>query len=482
MSGIFGVVSKGDCAEILFYGTDYHSHLGTEFGGMAVLGDDFSREIHNISQSQFKSKFYTDYRNMKGNKGIGIISDCDEQPIYLSSKFGPFCIVTCGFIENAKELSESLLEEGVSFSEVTKGKVNSTELVAKLIHQGKDIVDGIEGMFKRIEGSCSLLILHKDGIYAARDRFGYMPLAVGKRANDWAIASETFAFENNHFNIVKYLGPGEIALINEKGIINKSPSRDANQICAFLWIYTGFPASNYEGINTEVVRERCGRLLAKRDKDIKADLVTGVPDSGLSHGLGYAMESGKPFRRPLVKYTPGYGRSYTPPSQETRDLIATMKLVAIREIIENNKIVVCEDSIVRGTQLKNFTVKKLWDRGAKEIHVRLACPPLMFPCKFNLSTRSIKELAARKAICAIEGHDINDVSEYVDDTSKKHEKMLEWITKDVDVTTLRYQKIDDMVEAIGLPKEKLCLYCWTGKCPSKGACAKNKKEKQTVTA
>jgi len=482
MSGIFGVVSKGDCAETLFYGTDYHSHLGTEFGGMAVLGDDFSREIHNISQSQFKSKFYTDYRNMKGNKGIGIISDCDEQPIYLSSKFGPFCIVTCGFIENAKELSENLLEDGVSFSEVTKGKVNSTELVAKLIHQGKDIVDGIEGMFKRIEGSCSLLILHKDGIYAARDRFGYMPLAVGKRANDWAIASETFAFENNHFNIVKYLGPGEIALINEKGIINKSPSRDANQICAFLWIYTGFPASNYEGINTEVVRERCGRLLAKRDKDIKADLVTGVPDSGLSHGLGYAMESGKPFRRPLVKYTPGYGRSYTPPSQETRDLIATMKLVAIREIIENNKIVVCEDSIVRGTQLKNFTVKKLWDRGAKEIHVRLACPPLMFPCKFNLSTRSIKELAARKAICAIEGHDINDVSEYVDDTSKKHEKMLEWITKDVDVTTLRYQKIDDMVEAIGLPKEKLCLYCWTGKCPSKGACLASKKDKQAVIA
>ena len=482
MSGIFGVVSKGDCAEILFYGTDYHSHLGTEFGGMAVLGDDFSREIHNISQSQFKSKFYTDYRNMKGNKGIGIISDCDEQPIYLSSKFGPFCIVTCGFIENAKELSENLLEDGVSFSEVTKGKVNSTELVAKLIHQGKDIVDGIEGMFRRIEGSCSLLILHKDGIYAARDRFGYMPLAVGKRANDWAIASETFAFENNHFNIVKYLGPGEIALINEKGIINKSPSRDANQICAFLWIYTGFPASNYEGINTEVVRERCGRLLAKRDKDIKADLVTGVPDSGLSHGLGYAMESGKPFRRPLVKYTPGYGRSYTPPSQETRDLIATMKLVAIREIIENNKIVVCEDSIVRGTQLKNFTVKKLWDRGAKEIHVRLACPPLMFPCKFNLSTRSIKELAARKAICAIEGHDINDVSEYVDDTSKKHEKMLEWIAKDIDVTTLRYQKIDDMVEAIGLPKEKLCLYCWTGKCSSKGVCVASKKDKQAAVA
>jgi amidophosphoribosyltransferase len=482
MSGIFGVVSKDDCAEILFYGTDYHSHLGTEFGGMAVLGDDFSREIHNISQSQFKSKFYNDYRQMKGNKGIGIISDCDEQPIYLSSKFGPFCIVTSGFIENSKELSESLLQEGVSFSEVTKGKVNSTELVAKLIHQGKDIIDGIEKMFERIEGSCSLLILHKDGIYAARDRFGYMPLAVGKRDEDWAVASETFAFENINFKIMKYLGPGEIILINEKGITGKRPCRDINQICAFLWIYTGFPASNYEGINTEVVRERCGRLLAARDKDIDADLVTGVPDSGLSHGLGYAMESGRPFRRPLVKYTPGYGRSYTPPSQETRDLVATMKLVAIREIIENNRIVVCEDSIVRGTQLKNFTVKKLWERGAKEIHVRLACPPLMFPCRFNLSTRSIKELAARKAIKQIEGHDIEDVSEYVDDRSEKHKNMLEWITRDIDVTTLRYQKIDDMVKAIGLPKDRLCLYCWTGKCLVKGICKASKKEKQPAMA
>ncbi len=482
MSGIFGIVSKGDCAETLFYGTDYHSHLGTEFGGIAVLGDDFSREIHNISQSQFKSKFYSDYKNMKGNKGIGIISDCDEQPIYLSSKFGPFCIVTSGFIENAKELSGNLLKEGVSFSEVTKGNVNSTELVAKLIHQGSDIIDGIERMFDRIEGSCSLLILHKDGIYAARDRFGYTPLAVGKRENDWAVASETFAFENNDFKIMKYLGPGEIILIDEKGITGKKLSNDTNQICAFLWIYTGFPASNYEGINTEIVRERCGRLLARRDKDIKADLVTGVPDSGLSHGLGYAIESGKPFRRPLVKYTPGYGRSYTPPSQETRDLVATMKLIAIREIIENNRIVVCEDSIVRGTQLKNFTVKKLWDRGAKEIHARLACPPLMFPCKFNLSTRSIKELAARKAINGIEGHDIEDVSEYIDDTSGKYKNMLEWIAKDIDVTTLRYQKIDDMVKAIGLPKEQLCLYCWTGRCPVKGKCKAETKERQAAMA
>jgi amidophosphoribosyltransferase len=467
MSGIFGVISKGDCADMLFYGTDYHSHLGTEYGGMAVLSDEFTRQIHALSQSQFKSKFYNDYKHMRGNKGIGVISDRDEQPIYLNSKFGPFCIATNGFIENAKTLTTRLLSEGVSFSEVTRGEVNSTELVAKLINQGDDIVGGVEKMFDAIEGSSSLLLLHRDGIYAARDRFGYMPLIIGKRDGEWAITTETSAFEYNNFKIMHYLAPGEIVLINEKGILTMTPGRDTNQICTFLWIYTGFPASNYEGINTEIVRERCGRFLAKRDKDIEVDVVSGVPDSGLAHGLGYAMESGKPFRRPLVKYSPGYGRSYTPPSQEARDLIARMKLVPIREIINGNKIIVCEDSIVRGTQLKNFTVKKLWERGAKEIHVRPACPPLMFPCKFNLSTRSIHELIARKAIHELEGHDIEDVSEYIDPTTEKYKKMVTWIAKDLEVTTLRYQTADDMVKAVGLPREKLCMYCWTGDCPTK---------------
>ena len=249
-------------------------------------------------------------------------------------------------------------------------------------------------------------------------------------------------------------------------MIQQRPGKAAaNQICSFFWIYTGFPASNYEGINTEIVRERCGRMLARRDKDIHVDVVSGVPDSGFAHGLGYAMESGKPFRRPLVKYTPGYGRSYTPPSQRTRDLIAKMKLIPIKEVIEGNSIVVCEDSIVRGTQLKNFTVVKLWDCGAKEIHIRPACPPLMFPCKFCLSTRSIHELAARKAIRSLEGHDLEDVSEYIDHNSEKYGKMVEWIRNDLDVTSLRYQKIDDMIKAVGLPKENLCTYCWTGECP-----------------
>ncbi|MHC4069957.1 MAG: amidophosphoribosyltransferase [Planctomycetota bacterium] len=465
MSGIFGVVSKENCAETLFYGTDYHSHLGTEYGGIVVLGEGFTRQIHNVSQSQFKAKFYDDYKNIKGNKGIGVISDYDEQPIYLNSKFGPFCIVTSGFIENAEELVSDLLKRGVSFSEVSKRAVNTPELIAKLINQGSDLINGIEKMFDCIEGSCSLLLLHKDGIYAARDRFGYTPLIVGKRSDAWAVTAETSAFPNNDFVTVKHLEPGEIILLNENGMVQKRPGDDTNQICAFLWIYTGFPASNYEGINVEVVREKCGRCLAKRDKDIEVDVVSGVPDSGLAHGLGYAMESGKPFRRPLVKYTPGYGRSYTPPSQEIRDHIAKMKLVPVKEVIEGNSIVVCEDSIVRGTQLKNFAVKKLWDRNAKEIHIRPACPPLMFPCRFNLSTRSIHELAARRAIRALEGSDIEDVSEYVDSNSEKYKKMVEWIAKDLEVTTLRYQKVEDMVEAIGLPKEKLCLYCWSGQCP-----------------
>lgn len=465
MSGIFGVAAKGDCTKDLFYGTDYHSHLGTEYGGMAVLGKDFSRQIHNISQTQFKSKFYDDYKHMKGNKGIGVISAFDEQPIYLNSKFGPFCIVTNGFIENAEELAKGLLRKGISFTEVSKDHINATELAAKLISQGKNLIDGIEKMFSAIEGSCSLLLLHKDGIYAARDRFGYSPLIIGKRKDALAITSETCAFINNDFEIVKYIEPGEIILVNEKGMKQKRKERDTNQICAFLWIYIGFPASSYEGINTERVRENCGRCLAKHDKDIKVDVISGVPDSGTAHAIGYAMESGRPFRRPLVKYTPGYGRSYTPPSQETRDLVAKMKLIPIKEIIAGNSIVVCEDSIVRGTQLKNFTIKKLWDGGAKEIHVRPACPPLMFPCKFSFSTRTIHELAARKAIRALEGHDLEDVGEYIDHNSKKYQKMVEWIAKDLEVTTLRYQTVDDMVKAIGLPKERLCLHCWTGKCP-----------------
>ncbi|MCM8787005.1 MAG: amidophosphoribosyltransferase [Candidatus Omnitrophica bacterium] len=462
MSGIFGVVSKKDCREDLFYGTDYHSHLGTQFAGLAVFSETLNKKIHDISFSQFKSKFFAELPTLEGKKGIGVISDHNPQPITISSKFGLFAICTNGFIDNATNLINELLKEGESFSESFSGKINVTELVAKLINKGENLVDGIEKMFSKISGSISLLILNKDGIWAARDRFGFSPLAIGEKENCIAVTTETTAFLNLGFKIKKLLLPGEIVFINEKGLQQKNSPGSKKQICSFLWIYTGFPASNYEGINVEIVRERCGRFLAKND-DIKADLVAGVPDSGTTHAIGYAIESKIPFRRPLVKYTPGFDRSYTPILQDTRDLIAKMKLVAVKEIIQNKKIILCDDSIVRGTQLKNFTVHKLWENGAKEIHLRIACPPLMFPCKFNYSTRSISELIARKAINIIEKKDVTDISKYLDEESGHYKKMISWISNELNVTSLKYQRLSDMINAIGLAKESLCIYCWTGK-------------------
>jgi amidophosphoribosyltransferase len=463
MSGIFGTIKKeGDCQQDLYFGTDYHSHLGTQFAGLAVYGKELARKIHDIRGSQFKAKFYEDYKKMPGNKGIGVISALDEQPIFVNSKFGPFAIVTNGFVDNAFELTQELYREGQSFSEVTDGHVNLSELISKMIIRGKTIVDGIEDMFSRISGSCSLLLLNRDGIYAARDRLGYSPLVIGQRDEDWAVTTETSAFYNLGFKIKKFIQPGEIVLLEEGGLKPKRKGQKTNQICSFLWIYTGFPASHYEGINVETARERSGESLAKGDK-IKADMASGIPDSGTAHAVGYSMGSGVPFRRPLVKYTPGFDRSYTPPSQETRDLIARMKLIPIPEIIKDKSIVFCDDSIVRGTQLKNYTIQKLRECGAKEIHLRIACPPLMFPCKFNYSTRSINELAARRAIKAIEGKEIKDIGPYLDEGSAKYKKMVEWIAKDLNATTLKYQKLCDMFKAIGLAEEELCQYCWTGR-------------------
>ncbi|MBP7526880.1 MAG: amidophosphoribosyltransferase [Syntrophorhabdaceae bacterium] len=461
MSGVFGILSKKNCASNLLYGTDYHSHMGTEYGGMAVLGDRFHRSIHDIRKSQFKSKFFEEYKEMAGNSGIGVISDRDAQPLIIGSKFGTFAIVVTGIVENTTELAKELLDLGETFSEMSGGRINSVELIAKLITRGETLIDGIQGVYDRIEGSASILLLKEDGIYAARDRLGRTPLVVGEKDGEYAVATENCSFLNLGFHVVKYLEPGEIINISPSGLQSRLAGRDRNQICSFLWIYTGYPASSYEGINVEVVRERSGGFLARND-NVKADLVAGVPDSGVGHAIGYSIESGLPFRRPLVKYTPGYGRSYTPPSQEIRDLVATMKLIPVRDVIAGNRIVLCEDSIVRGTQLKNFTVAKLWESGAKEIHVRPACPPLMFHCKFALSTRSIDELVARRAINALEGRHAEDITEYLDDTSEKYQNMVDWIAREINVTTLKYQKIRDMIEAIGLPREKLCLHCWIG--------------------
>jgi amidophosphoribosyltransferase len=464
MTGIFGIVSNKKCVSTLYYGTDYHSHLGTQYGGIAFINKDGSpiKKIRDISNSQFKSKFYEGADKIDATLGIGVISDKDPQPLSFRSKFGYFAICCTGLVTNKEELAEELIEKGISFSAIPDGEVNSVEIIAHIINQGNSIVDGIDKLYDKIKGSISLLLLTKEGIYAARDRNGVTPLIIGEKDNETAIASETCAFPNLGFKIRKFVEPGEILFVDKRGLEIKKRGNGKNKICSFLWIYTGFPTSCYEGINTEKVRENCGKCLAKRD-DVEVDLVSGVPDSGIAHAIGYATESKKPYRRVLLKYTPGYGRSYTPLTQDDRDRIALMKLIPNSDIIKDNRLILCEDSIVRGTQLKNFTIHKLKEAGAKEIHVRPACPPLMFPCIYCLSTRSIHELITRKAIRALEGRDLEDVSEYLDPKSEKYKKMLDWIAEDIGIDSLRYQLLDDMVEAIGLPKDRLCTYCWNGK-------------------
>lgn len=467
MGGLFGVVSQENCIQTLFYGTDYHSHLGTENAGMAVLGPKgFHNAIHSISQAQFKSRFIDDYRRMDGCFGIGAIDNDSPQPLIIRSKFGAYALVASGLISNKAELISELLNEGVSFSEMADGGINNAEIVARLINRGDNIVEGIASMRGAIEGSICALVLTSDGIYAARDKLGRFPLAIGKKKGgnekSYVVATEASSFENLGYELVKFIGPGEISLVSPEGIKQMKPEGSEKKICSFLWIYTGYPASVYDGISVERTRERCGCYLARRD-NVKADFVSGVPDSGVGHAIGYAMESGIPFRRCLVKYTPGYGRSYTPPSQEIRDLVATMKLNAIHEVIKGSRIILCDDSIVRGTQLKNYTIKKLWDNGAREIHIRPACPPLMYPCIYASSTRTSAELACRKAIRALEGKDLENPEEYLDQSGPKHAQMIEWICRDLNVTSLKYLEIEDMIAAIGIPRDQLCLYCWQGK-------------------
>lgn len=467
MGGLFGVVAKGNCSKTLFYGTDYHSHLGTESAGMAVFSDKgFYNTIHSISQAQFKSRFVDDYKEMAGNMGIGAIDDDTLQPLIIRSKFGTFAIAATGLINNKDVLAKQLLQEGFSFNEMTGGGVNTVELIARLVNKGESIVEGINIAQDLIEGSICILIMTPEGIYAARDKYGRFPLSIGVNnepgSGGLVVATELSSFPNIGYDVLKSLGPGEIVLLSPSGLKNQKPENKEKHVCAFLWIYTGYPASAYEGISVEGARERCGKAIARNDR-IEADFVAGVPDSGVGHAIGYAIQAGIPYRRPLVKYTPGYGRSYTPPSQDIRDLVATMKLSAVKDIIQGSRMIVCDDSIVRGTQLKNFTIKKLWDNGAKEIHIRPACPPLMFPCRYGASTRSITELACRRAIRAIEGEDIEDVSAYLNPDSEEYKKMIDWIRRDLNVTSLKYLNINDMIEAVGLPEDQLCLYCWRGR-------------------
>lgn len=462
MSGIFGIISKKDCRQTLFYGTDYHSHLGTKKAGLAVFNRGISRCIHDISTSQFKSKFIEEISKLKGKKGIGVISDFDSQPIVVSCSFGNFALVTAGLLRNKNSLAKSIMRVGGSFSEMSSGEINTTEVVGKLIARKNNIISGIEYMFEQIKGSVSLLILSKEGIYAARDKSGKTTLVIGRNKDSLVVTSETCVLPNLGFKPIKEFKPGEIVFLNEKGLKSKRVVGSENKLCSFLWIYAGFPASSYENINVEMVRERCGVNLAKGDK-VKADLVTGVPDSGIAHAIGYARKSKIPYRRPLVKYTDGYGRSYTPPSQEIRNRIAKLKLIPVKNVIEGKRIIVCDDSIVRGTQLKNQAIEKLWKNKAKEIHVRIACPPLMFPCPYLLSTRTKKELAVRRIIRKLMGKKKVDIEQFIDDKSFSYKRMIEAIRKELGVTSLRYQTVNDMVKAIGLPKDRLCLYCWIGK-------------------
>lgn len=465
MSGLFGTVSHKNCVETLFYGTDYQSHLGTERGGLAIMNHRIYRTIHNISTSQFKSKFIDDIKEMKGTAGIGVVSDFESQPIIIFSSFGTFALVASGLLTNKKQLSKEIMKSGGSLSEMSRGEINATEVAGKIIAQKENLVAGIKYLFTKIKGSLSLLILSKEGIYAARDMLGRTTLVIGKGSSGLAVTSESCSLPNLGFEITKELTPGEIVLLSKNEIIEvKEKGGKSEKICSFLWIYTGFPASSYDGISVETVRQNCGANLAKEDS-IKADFVTGVPDSGIAHAIGYAAASGIPYLRALVKYTPGYGRSYTPPSQKIRDNIAKMKLIPIKENIAEKKIIICDDSIVRGTQLKNQAIEKMWKCGAKEIHVRIACPPLMFPCQYLLSTRTKKELAARRAIRTVFGKKskINITENFINEKTTEYKKMVEALRKELGATSLRYQSIEAMVRAIGLTKDRLCLYCWNGK-------------------
>ncbi len=467
MSGIVAVVSKNDCKEDLFYATDYHSHLGTAYGGIAISdGSRIEKKIHSIARAQFKSRFIEDidFINMKGHMGIGVISDRDTQPLTMRLKFGEYAICGVGYIDNQDRLASKLVARGDIFSEMAGVKmVNQIELIAKLINSARTIEDGIIYMQNQIDGSMSICLLGKEGIYVARDRFGRTPLALAQKAKTTMVVSETCAYKNLGFKFVRFLGPGEIVLLKENKIIQLCrPNSKLLHLCAFLFVYTGFPASEYEGRNVEAFREESGRIMARRDS-VTIDFVAGIADSGIAYAHGYSQQSGFPIKIPLLKYTPGWARSYVPPSQEARNLIALMKQITADEIIKGQRILITEDSIVRGTQLKNYLLVKLWEAKAKEIHLRPACPALMFPCKFLFSTRTIDELFARRILKQMFGRHLKNVTDYLDPETKKYKKMIRCAEKDLNVTSLKYQRLEDMIAATGLPAESLCTYCWTGK-------------------
>ena len=470
MGGFFGVASRSSCTLDLFYGIDYHSHLGTRRGGMAVHGPHgFNRAIHNIENSPFRTKFERDVEELEGNLGIGCISDNEPQPLLVQSHLGSFAITTVGKINNTEELVKSTYERGhTHFLEMSGGQINATELVAALINQRNSIVEGLQYVQEAIDGSMTVLLMTTEGIYAARDRRGRTPVVIGKKDDAFCVSFESFAYINLGYTDFRELGPAEIAYITPEGVETLAAPGKEMKICSFLWTYYGYPTSSYEGINVETMRYRCGSMLAKHDKDkehVHPDLVAGVPDSGIAHAVGYANESGIPFARPFIKYTPTWPRSFMPQNQSQRNLIARMKLIPVKELIEGKKLLLIDDSIVRGTQLRE-TTEFLYQSGAKEVHVRPACPPLLFGCKYlNFSrSKSDLDLITRRVILASEGDKAEEMlDDYANPCSKNYEEMLEAIRKELNFTTLNYHRLDDLVASIGLEPCKLCTYCFNGK-------------------
>jgi len=466
MGGFFGVASKNDCGFDLFFGTDYHSHLGTRRAGLAVYGNGgFDRAIHNIENSPFRTKFDKDFGKMSGNMGIGAISDYEPQPLIIRSHHGTYAIVTVGRINNTDAIVQNLFHSGhTHFQEMSGGDINPTELVAMLINQKENLIEGIQYAQDTIEGSMTMLLLTPKGIYAARDKMGRTPVSIGQKEDGYCISFESFAYLNLGYKEKKELGPGEIVIVTPEGMKTLAAAGKDMKICTFLWVYYGYPSSSYEGISVEKMRNNCGALLAKRD-NVKPDSVAGVPDSGLAHAIGYANESGIPYARPFIKYTPTWSRSFMPIAQSMRNRIAKMKLIPVHDLIQDKSLLLIDDSIVRGTQLRE-TTEFLYQSGAKEVHIRPACPPILYGCKYLNFSRSTSEmdLITRRVIADMEGTaEEVDLTDYSNPDTDKYKEMVKRIGEQLKFTTLEYARLDDMLEAVGIEKSKLCTYCWDGR-------------------
>lgn len=465
MGGIFGVASKSSCVLDLFFGVDYHSHLGTRRGGMALYGPNgFNRAIHNIENSPFRTKFERDVDELEGNIGIGCISDNEPQPLLVQSHLGSFAITTVGKINNMQELIQKAYDNGhTHFLEMSGGSINATELVASMINQQNSIVEGIRYAQEMIKGSMTMLVMTKEGLYAARDRMGRTPLMVGKKQDAFCVSFESFAYINLGYEDYHELGPSEIVYVTPESVVTVGSAQEEMKICSFLWIYYGYPNSTYEGVNVEQMRYKCGAMLAERDH-IKPDIVAGVPDSGIPHAIGYANHSGIPFARPFIKYTPTWPRSFMPTQQSQRNLIARMKLIPVDALIREKSLLLIDDSIVRGTQLRE-TTEFLYHSGAKEVHIRPACPPLLYGCKYLNFSRSNSELdlITRRVILKREGANAEHVlSDYSNPDSENYQEMVNDICKELKFTSLIYHRLDDMIASIGISPCKLCTYCWNG--------------------